>query len=143
MRFFLDMRKMSRPYEMGLRLGQSLTLRPFSIVMWLIQKVFILLTASSSSGYHFNFYVPNRSAEQTRLSVYNLNPGPRCGKAGASESHTAAKWHTTLQEAMEYLEHDFLTNRFHVTHCGGCSILSNKDTSLSSRHPDLREVQDN
>ena len=30
----------------------------------------------------------------------------------------------TPQEASEYLEHDFLTNRFHVTHCGGmCDIV--------------------
>ena len=94
--------------------------------MWLVQKVFILLT---SSDYHFNFNVPNRSSAQTRLSVYNWNPGPRRGDAGAIESHIAEKWHIiTLQEATEY---DFLTNRFHVTHYGGCAILFNKDTFFS------------
>ena len=86
----------------------------------------------SSSGYHFDNNVPNRSAEQTRRSVSNWNPGPRRGKAGAIESHIAGKWHIiTLQEAIEYLEHDFLTNRFHVTHYGGCAILFNKDTFFS------------
>ena len=45
----------------------------------------------SSSAYHFDNNMPNRSAEQTRLSVYNSNPGPRRGKTGALESHIAAK----------------------------------------------------
>ena len=76
--------------------------------------------------------MPNRSAEQTRLSVYNWNPGPQRGKAGAIESHIAVKWHIiTLQEAIEHLEHDFLTNRFHVTHYGWFVILFNKDTFFS------------
>ena len=35
---------------------------------------------------------------------------------------------TSLQEAIEYVDHDILTNRFLVTHCGGCAILFNKDT---------------
>ena len=86
----------------------------------------------SSPGYHFDNNVPNRSAEQTRVSVCNSNPGPRRGKAGAIESHIVGKWHIiTLQEAIEYLEHDFLTNRFHVTHYDGCAILFNKDTFFS------------
>ena len=38
-------------------------------------------------------------------------------------------WHViTLQEASEYVDHDILTGRFHVTHCAGCAILLNKDT---------------
>ena len=42
------------------------------------------------------------------------------------------KWHVfILQEAIEYLDHNFLTNRFHVTHDGGCAILFNKDTFFS------------
>ena len=28
-------------------------------------------------------------------------------------------------------QHDFLTNRFHVTHYGGCAVLFNKDTFFS------------
>ena len=34
---------------------------------------------------------------------------------------------STLQEAIEYPEHDFLTNRFHVTHYGGCASLVEQD----------------
>ena len=48
------------------------------------------------------------------------------------EKHIAVKWHIiTLQEATEYPEHEFLTNRFHVTHYGGCTILFSKDTFFS------------
>ena len=32
----------------------------------------------------------------------------------------------TLQEASEYVDHDILTGRFHVTHNAGCAILFNK-----------------
>ena len=86
----------------------------------------------SCQGYHFNKDLPNRLTEQTRLSVYIWNPGPRRGKEGAIERHIAGKWHIiTLQEAIEYLEHDFLTNRFPVTHSGGCAVLFNKDTFFS------------
>ena len=83
----------------------------------------------SFQKYRFYDEVPNRLTEQRRLSVYNWNPGPRRGKEGAIERHIAGKWHIiTPQEAIEYLEHDFLTNRFHVTHYGGCAFLFNKDT---------------
>ena len=34
----------------------------------------------------------------------------------------------TLQEAIEYLDSEYWTNRFYVTHHGGCAILFNKDT---------------
>ena len=45
------------------------------------------------------------------------------------EKQIAGKWHViTLQEAIEYVDHDILTNRFHVTHYGGCAVLFNKDT---------------
>ena len=36
--------------------------------------------------------------------------------------------HITLQEAIEYVDHELLVNRFHVTHYGGCAVLFNKDT---------------
>ena len=86
----------------------------------------------SCQWYHFNNDVPNRLTEQTRLSVCNWNPGPRRGKDGAIERHITGKWHIiTLQEAIEYLEHDFLTNRLHVTHYGGCVVLFIKDTLFS------------
>ena len=45
------------------------------------------------------------------------------------EKQIAGKWLvTTLQEAIEYVDHDILTNRFHVTPHGGCAVLFNKDT---------------
>ena len=88
--------------------------------------------ATSCQEYHFNNDVPNRLTEQKRHSVYSLNPGPRRGKEGAIEKHIAVKWHiVTLQEAIEYLEHELLTNRSHVTHYGDCAILFNKDTFSS------------
>ena len=90
--------------------------------------------STSCRGYHFNNEMPNRLTEQKRLSVCSWNPGPRRGK-GAIEKQIAVKWHIiTLQEAIEYLEHEFLTIRFHVTHCGGCAILFSKDTL----HPDIK-----
>ena len=79
--------------------------------------------------YYFDSSVPNRSSVQKRLSIYNWNPGPRRGKEGAIEKQIAGKWHIiTLQDAIEYVDHELLTNRFHVTHYGGCAVLFNKDT---------------
>ena len=70
-----------------------------------------------------------RSLVQKRPSIYNWNPGPRRGKEDAFEKQIAGRWHViTLQEAAEYVDHDLLTNRFHVTHYAGCAILFNKDT---------------
>ena len=83
---------------------------------------------TSSQAYRFDKNVPNRSLVQKRLSIYNWNPGPRRGKEDAFEKQIGGKWHViTLQEAIEYVDHDILTNRFHVTHYGGCAILFNKD----------------
>ena len=73
--------------------------------------------------------MPNRSLVQKRRSIYNWKPGPRRGKEDAFEKQIAGTCHViTLQEASEYVDHDILTNRFHVTHYGGCAILYNKDT---------------
>ena len=84
---------------------------------------------TSSQAYRFDKNVPNRSLVQERRSIYNWNPGPRRGKEDAFEKQIAGKWHViTLQEASEYVDHDILTNLFHVTHHGGCAILYNKDT---------------
>ena len=64
-----------------------------------------------------------------RRSIYNWNPGPRRGKEGASKMEIAGKWHViTLLEAIEYVDHEFFTFRFHVTHYGGCAVLFNKDS---------------
>ena len=85
--------------------------------------------------YIFDSSVPNRSSVQKRLSIYNWNPGPRRGREGAIEKQIARKWHIiTLQEAIEYVDHELLTNRFHVTHYEGCAVLFNKDTF----HPDIK-----
>ena len=79
--------------------------------------------------HRFNKKLSNRSPVQKRLSIYNWNPGPRRGKEDAFEKQIAGRWHViTLQEASEYVDHDILTGRFHVTHHGGCAILFNKDT---------------
>ena len=64
--------------------------------------------------------------------MYNWNPGPRRGQEGAIEKQIERKWHiNTLQESIEYVDHELLTNRFHVAHYGGCAVLFNKDTFLS------------
>ena len=70
----------------------------------------------------------HRSTVQKRLSIHNWNPGPRRGRDGAIEKQIAVKWHIiTLQEAIEYVDHELLTN-FHVTQCGGCALFFNNDT---------------
>ena len=33
-----------------------------------------------------------------------------------------------MQEAIEYADHELLTNRFYVTHYAGCAVLFNKET---------------
>ena len=84
---------------------------------------------TSSQEYRFDNNVPNRWPVQKRPSIHNWNPGPRRGKEDAFEKQIAGKWHViTLQESLEYVGHDIPTNRFHVTHYGGCAILYNKDT---------------
>ena len=69
-------------------------------------------------------------------STFPLNrlSGPRRGKEDAIEKQIAGKWHlVTLQEASEYVEHEIIHERFHVTHFAGCAILFNKNTS----YPDI------
>ena len=61
--------------------------------------------------------------------ILSGNPGPRRGNEGAFEKQVAGQWQViTLQEAIEYFDHELLTNRFHVTHYGGCAVLFKKDT---------------
>ena len=70
-----------------------------------------------------------RSIVQRRLSIYIWNPGLRRVKEDAFEQQIAGKWHViTLQEASDYVDHELLTDRFHVTHYAGCAILFTKDT---------------
>ena len=67
-------------------------------------------------------------AEEAQLFL-SWNLGPRRGKEGAIDKHIAGKRHIiALQEAIEYLEHDYLTSHFYVTHFAGCAVLFNKDT---------------
>ena len=59
----------------------------------------------------------------------NWNPGPRRGKDRAIEKQVEGKWYViTLQEAIDYVDHELFTSRSHVTHHGGCALLFNKDT---------------
>ena len=81
----------------------------------------------------FNNDMPNRLTEQKKLRVYNWNPRPRCGKKGSLEEQIAEKWRiVTLHEAIQYMDHEFLTTRFHVTHDGSCAILFNRNFFLPS-----------
>ena len=101
--------------------------------------------SSSTQTYGVNKYFSSQSPVQRRLSIYNWNPGPRRGKEDALE-----KWHiVTLQEASDYVDHDILQDRCHVTHYAGCAILFNKDTfypdiSVKSvyLHDTRRDLQD-
>ena len=85
--------------------------------------------ATSSHMNSTKKHFATRSVVQRRLSIYNWNPGPRRGKEDAFQKQIAGKWRViTLQEASDYVDHELLTNRFHVTHYAGCAILFNKDT---------------
>ena len=83
---------------------------------------------SSPPEYRFTSR-PTWLLEQTRISILSWNSGPRRGTPGAIEKHIAGKWHIIeVQEAIEYLQHDSLTNHFHISHHAGCAVLFNKDT---------------
>ena len=85
--------------------------------------------ATSSQTNRVNKHFASRSLVQKRLSIYNWDPGPRRGKEDPFEKQIAVRWHViTLQEASDYVDHDILAGRFHVTDNAGCAILFNKDT---------------
>ena len=85
------------------------------------------LSHMNSSTKHF----ATRSVVQRRPCIYNWNPWIPTGKEDAFEQQIAGRWHIiTLQEASDYVDHELLTNRFHVTHYAGCAVSSNKDTHL-------------
>ena len=93
-----------------------------------IKKSFQRLVTSSDTN-SVNKHFATRSIVQKRLSIYNWNPGHRLGKEDAFEKQIAVKWHIiTLQEASEYVDHDIIPGRFHVTHYAGRAVLFNKDT---------------
>ena len=85
--------------------------------------------ASPSQTHGANKHFSPQFPVQKRPSIYNWNPGPRRGKEDAFEKQIAGKWRIiTLQEAFDYVDHEILTERFHVTHYAGCAILFNEDT---------------
>ena len=93
------------------------------------RDAFERIQSSSSQTHGVNKYFSCQSPVQKRLSIYNWNPGPPRGKEHAFEKQIAGKWHLiTLQEASDYVEHEILHERFHVTHFAGCAVLFNKDT---------------
>ena len=84
---------------------------------------------SPKPKFRFDKSVPSRLLERTRLSILSWNPGPRRGRDGAIEEHISGKWHViALQGAIEYLQHECLTNHFDITHDVGCAVLFNKVT---------------
>ena len=96
---------------------------------------------TSSQEYHFDNNVPHRSLVQRRLSIYNWNPGPGRGKEDAFEKQITGKWYViTLQEAIEYVDHDILTNRFHVTLYRGCAVLFNKDKDAFHPNTEVKSL---
>ena len=74
------------------------------------------------------------------VSTNILLPDQLCRRDSASTTGTLGpdeekkmpsnnRWRIiTLQEASEYVDHDILTGRFHVTHYAGCAIPINTDT---------------
>ena len=85
-------------------------------------------TFSPQSENRFDTSKSNRQLEQTRISIFSWNPG-------VIEKHMAGKRHiTALQEAIEYLQHECLSNHFYISHHARCAVLFNKDTF----HSDLR-----
>ena len=79
----------------------------------------------SHAGYRFDTGVPS---PLTELPVTSTRKRRSCRKTHCGEVTI------TLQESIEYLDHEFLTHRFHVTHYGGYSILFDKDTF----HPNIK-----
>ena len=96
------------------------------------RDAFERIQSSSSQTLGVNKYFSSQSPVQRRLSIYNWNPGPDVERKTPLRNKLLGKWHiVTLQEASEYVEHEILHERFHVTHFAGCSILFNKDTFYS------------
>ena len=68
--------------------------------------------------------------------VNHLCRGGSARTTGTLDPQIAGKWHIiTLQDASEYVEHEILHERFHVTHFAGCAILFNKDPSSLTSAP--------
>ena len=84
---------------------------------------------SSSQSCGVNKHFSSQSPVQKRLSIYNWNLAPDVERKTHLRNKLRREWHIfTLQEASDYVVHDILQQRFHVTHHAGCAILFNKDT---------------
>ena len=80
--------------------------------------------SSPNPVYRFHNDVPNRLREQTRLSILSWNLGP-------SKTTSRGKRHIiALQKAIEYLQHDYLSSLFHVTHSPDALFFSTKTPSI-------------
>ena len=136
MNFSLALTKTSRPYETDLQLfvmsEPSITLERHLTSNGCAKSIF----REAYERRHFlrqpkfsvDHNVPNRLLEQVRISILSWNPGPRRGKPGAIAEHIAGNWHVSaLQEAIEYFQHECLTNHFYITHVSRCAILVKKD----------------
>ena len=77
---------------------------------------------TSTQEYHCDSNVPNRSSVQ--------NGGASTTGIQDLDVEERALSRNTLQgNGIEYVDHELLTNRFHVTHNGGCAVLFNKTLS--------------
>ena len=80
--------------------------------------------------YHLDNSLSNCSTVQKRLGIHNWNPRHRRGWERAIKKQTAGKWHIiTLQDATEHVDHEFPTNRFHVTHFKDAQYISTRTHS--------------
>ena len=84
----------------------------------------------SQAGVLLRHSVPNRFLEQTRLSILSWNPGPRHKKTHCGE-----------MAAIEYLQHECLTNHFYVTHYAGCAGPLTSTTTENGQDQAVREGQ--
>ena len=104
---------------------------------FLSSSVVAMLTSRPAGVWRINRWKKNSSEQgerigNSRLSVFNWNPGLRRGNADAFVKQSAGKWHIiTLQEATDDNDHSDITKRFHFNHHGGCAVLVNKDTFYS------------
>ena len=69
----------------------------------------------------------DRTEEDQSLQLESRTP-TRQRSHGEANGREMAHAIITLQEGIEYFEHEFLTSHFFVTHHGGCVALFNEDT---------------
>ena len=85
--------------------------------------------ATSSHRKSFRKRFATRSIVQRKSASTAGTLDPDGEKKMPLRNKIGGKWQIiTLQEASDYVDHEVLTNRFHVTHFAGCEVLFNKDT---------------